>query len=84
MNASESTQARLSRLADFPTVTNLTSQLQAQLSLISSPLENVIVTQLDKSTIWAYGFRFGKFEQKFTASRTPSGSVKKGSIRFYD
>ena len=79
-----SSSERLSKLADFPTATDLTSQLQAQLKLISSPLENVIVTQLDKSTVWAYGFRFGKYEQKFTASRTPSGAVKKGSIRFYD
>ena len=66
------------------TANTLSSQLQKQLTLISSPLENIIINQLDKSTIWAFGYRFGKFEQKFTASRTPSGSVKKGSIRFYD
>ena len=66
------------------TANTLSSQLQKQLTLISSPLENIIINQLDKNTIWAFGYRFGKFEQKFTASRTPSGSVKKGSIRFYD
>ena len=51
---------------------------------IDPEVNNLIINQLDKNTIWAFGYRFGKFEQKFTASRTPSGSVKNGSIRFYD
>ena len=62
----------------------ITSQLEAQLKLISSPLEGIAVTQIDKSSIYAMGFRFGKYEQKFTAARTASGAIKKGSIRFYD
>ena len=63
----------------------LTSQIQDQLSSISSPLSEIeIIRNLDSKTLDCKGLRFGKYEERFTVILDRSGNVKKGCIRFYE
>ena len=64
---------------------NLTQQIETQLERISAlnGISDITITQIDKSTIYCKATKFGKYEEKFTVERTPTGKVKKGSVRFY-
>jgi hypothetical protein len=64
---------------------NLVEQAQQQLKKISvTQMQNIEILQKDKSTVWFRGMMFGKYEEKFTVSLTPTGKVKNASVRFYE
>jgi len=43
----------------------------------------IVITQKDKSTIWANVYRFGgKYVERLTACLTPAGRIKKNSVRY--
>ena len=47
--------------------------------------DNIVIVQTDASTVWCRVFlNGGKQEEKLTASLTPTGKIKKGSINRYD
>lgn len=65
--------------------TNQLTQIQFQLTLISSPLEKIeIIRNLDSKTLDCKGLRFGKYEERFTVILDARGNVKKGCVRFYE
>jgi len=60
----------------------LSEQAEIKLAKISVVMTGVNVTQLDKSTAWFIGFRFGR-EERFTCARDENGNLT-GNIRFYE
>ena len=57
---------------------------EKELSRISVKMIAIAVTQRDQSTVWFKGIRFGDTVESFTVALTPTGKIKKGSIRFYE
>ena len=47
--------------------------------------DDIVIVQSDKSTIWARVYRFDrKYTEKITVALTPTGRVRKNSVRFYE